>query len=204
MQSRFNIPLYLALFLFMWSHVTLRAQDRAELMGQLVDPIADSTRVNIYCELAVSYLPFNTDSAEFWLKKVEKAQDQEKWSDCYVKNDIELSFEVTDAPIDVDLAIPLGLIANELVSNSFKHAYKDVVSPKLHVALVKEEDLLLLVKDNGSGFKEKGEALEDVSFGMELVQSLSKQLKATLDYQLEAGTVVRMTIPQATLTKSNV
>jgi two-component sensor histidine kinase len=122
----------------------------------------------------------------------------------YGKDDIELSFEVTDEPIDVDLAIPLGLIANELVSNSFKHAYKDVVSPKLHVALVKEEDLLLLVKDNGPGFKKKGEDIENLSFGMELVQSLSKQLKATLDYQFEAGTVVRMTIPKATLTKSNV
>ena len=37
----------------------------------------------------------------------------------YTKDDMELSFDVTEQPINVDLAIPLGLIANELVSNAF-------------------------------------------------------------------------------------
>ena len=84
MKIKLNIPFYLGLLLILWSNSTLSAQNRTELIGKLVDPIEDTTRVKIYCELAVSYLPSNIDSAEFWLKKVEKTQGQETWSECYV------------------------------------------------------------------------------------------------------------------------
>lgn len=120
----------------------------------------------------------------------------------YDNHTIHLNFEITSKPIDVDLAIPLGLIANELVSNAFKHAYKEVEEPSLHLSLTLESDLALVICDNGPGMVDVKKSGENFSFGMELVQSLSKQLKANLEYTYQNGACLQLTIPEAVVTKN--
>ncbi len=99
--------------------------------------------------------------------------------------------------LDVDLAIPLGLIINELIINAFKHAFGSVKNPELHVALTerKNKQLELLVRDNGIGLPEQTQRdLNAGSFGLKLVQTLSKQLKGTLSITNEGGAIFQLII----------
>lgn len=115
------------------------------------------------------------------------------------KKNINYKFDIDSNPIDVDIAIPFGLIANELVSNAFKHAFKNMEHPELSVSLNLTDFLIFEVKDNGQGMPETIENKE--SFGMELVQSLIVQLDATLDYSYKDGACFKLSIPQQKITK---
>lgn len=96
--------------------------------------------------------------------------------------------------LDVDLAIPLGLIINELVINAFKHAFVTVPDPNLHVSLIQRQDQIqLVVKDNGSGVDET-KLTGTVSFGMKLIRTLAKQLNATFSQRNENGAVFELMI----------
>lgn len=121
----------------------------------------------------------------------------------YQQDEVDLSFDITSKAIDVDLAIPLGLIANELISNSFKHAYKEVERPMLKLELKLEEDLTLIIADNGPGMGDKPLESHNGSFGMDLIQSLTKQLKAELKYRQTNGSRFELIIPKSTLKKKN-
>lgn len=94
--------------------------------------------------------------------------------------------------IDLDTAIPLGLIVNELVTNSFKHAFKTISDGVIHVTFKKEENVFyLLVQDNGSGFD--FQHTKNQSLGMELVQMLAEQLNGKLVFTNHSGTKVELT-----------
>jgi two-component sensor histidine kinase len=92
---------------------------------------------------------------------------------------IQLEYVLQPTYLDVDTAIPLGLILNELVTNSLKYAFPDGGSGTIRIELWKNEQqhLCLMVSDNGVG---KAHALADeksTSFGTNLVTMLSKKLK---------------------------
>lgn len=97
-----------------------------------------------------------------------------------IDNDrITLEYELEPMYLDVDTAIPLGLILNELVTNALKYAFPDGRSGVIRIALWKngQNQLCLKVSDNGVG---QANALKDsksTSFGTNLVQMLSKKLK---------------------------
>jgi two-component sensor histidine kinase len=92
---------------------------------------------------------------------------------------IKLEYQLDSMYLDVDTAIPIGLILNELVTNSLKYAFPDGRSGAIQIALWKsaQNQLCLKVSDNGVG---QANALKDeksTSFGTNLVQMLSKKLK---------------------------
>ena len=118
------------------------------------------------------------------------------------KKNIVCQYDVSAHPIDVDIAIPLGLIANELVSNSFKHAFKNHDNPELLVSLSFNDALIFQVKDNGKGLPESVNSSE--SFGMDLVHSLVVQLNATLDYSYLNGACFQLSIPRSSFLQSKV
>lgn len=90
-----------------------------------------------------------------------------------------------DVELDIDTAIPLGLILNELISNSLKYAFKDT-DGLLEVRLKKfEGEYQLSVKDTGQGFTIDFEKVK--SMGWRLVNTLSKQLDAALEIKNEGG-----------------
>lgn len=90
--------------------------------------------------------------------------------------------------IDLDTAIPLGLIVNELVTNSFKHAFKRASEGLIEVSFTKEnEGYKLVVKDNGSGFDPNNKPKQQ-SLGMELIQMLVEQLNGTIVFTNHTGT----------------
>ncbi len=118
------------------------------------------------------------------------------------KKNIAYKFNITSSPLDVDIAIPLGLIANELVSNAFKHAFVNMENPELSVNLTLNEKLVFEVKDNGKGLP--ATTKNEDSFGMELVHSLMAQLNAQLEYTYENGACFRLIMPLSTFKTSEI
>ena len=101
----------------------------------------------------------------------------------YQEKDYQFQLKVAPLFLDVDTAVPLGLIVNELVSNVFKHAFTQDSKNRLGLELIREkEELHLCVTDNGPGFY-----MESInssrSFGMELIRSLAQELQGTANFK---------------------
>ncbi len=97
--------------------------------------------------------------------------------------------------LDVDTAIPLGLIINELVTNCYKYAFTGRKAGQIIIRLEEQQkELLLEVKDDGIGFPTDFDMNNTKSFGMKLVQSLSAKLEAAIETKNEDGALFRLTI----------
>ncbi|MFW5770635.1 MAG: PAS domain S-box protein, partial [Spirochaetota bacterium] len=103
---------------------------------------------------------------------------------------IKLSTDIDVQHFDIDTAIPCGLILNELISNAIKHAFPDGREGVITVSLrnTDDEDIQLIVADNGIGISEESFLRRDQSLGMILVETLVKQLNGTLTFNTEEGT----------------
>lgn len=101
----------------------------------------------------------------------------------------QVGFNITvaeDLRLDVDTAVPLGLIANELITNSIKYAFKGAAAGAVNVEMSRVgKRHLLVVSDNGSG-KTKGNT-EGTGFGMRLVGMLVQQLEGKLHETNDVG-----------------
>jgi two-component sensor histidine kinase len=114
--------------------------------------------------------------------------------DAYSKK-IELKVLVKDIMLDVDTAIPCGLIVNELVSNSLKHAFVDNKEGKICIQLSTNNDgiLMLVVKDNGVGLPHHIDLQNVDSLGMKLVGALVNQLDGSIKINRSFGTTFTIT-----------
>ena len=115
------------------------------------------------------------------------------------KDDITIRLDIDNELMNVDQAIPLSLIINELVTNAFKYAYKDNSQPELSVSLKRtDNNLQLIVADNGIGVNIEEWKDKQGSFGKDLVQTFVKQLNGYLSLKADRGTTFLLTIPYAT------
>jgi len=106
---------------------------------------------------------------------------------------ISLKMDLEDIYLDVDTVVPIGLIINELVTNSVKYAFKNVSNPEISLILKKESDRLrLMVSDNGTGFNPKN--INKKSLGMRLIHSFAKRLKADFVLDGSNGTIANFLI----------
>ncbi|MEJ1933570.1 histidine kinase dimerization/phosphoacceptor domain -containing protein, partial [Nostoc sp. NIES-2111] len=105
-------------------------------------------------------------------------------------NCIRLNTQVEDVSLDIETAIPCGLIINELVSNALKYAFSDNLGGEIQVKLYQEKDqtLTLIVQDNGIGLPAEFDSKKAKTLGLTLVQGLVKQLRGQLEIQSQAGT----------------
>jgi two-component system, sensor histidine kinase PdtaS len=112
----------------------------------------------------------------------------------YNKQHIETSVAMQQPSLDIDMAIPIGLIVNELVTNAFKHAFSTTPQPKIKVSLTRNEDgsMDLNIADNGSGIIMDTDTSK--SFGMKLVHTLVTQLNGTMQQQHNNGTIYNIQI----------
>ena len=103
---------------------------------------------------------------------------------------IAIDIQVNNAFLDIDTAIPLGLIINELVTNSLKHAFLADARGTIHISLnvPDEENFRLVIGDDGRGFPGDVDLQHSPSLGLKLVDSLASQLKATFELDRSAGT----------------
>ena len=112
-------------------------------------------------------------------------------------NDFDLQINVEKEFLDVDIVMPMGLLVNEILTNSFKYAYKNVKHPLLHISLVSgKQQLHLDISDNGPGLNRYGTEQSKSGFGKKLIDALSKQLKAIYSVDNAQGTAYHFNIPQ--------
>jgi two-component sensor histidine kinase len=110
---------------------------------------------------------------------------------------ISVTGKSSDVEVDLDQAVPLGLIINELVSNAIKHGFPGGREGLVVVELVEQEqNLLLTVRDNGVGLN-PGESYEtEHSLGLHLVRAMAEQLGGILATRSQGGTVVELQFPR--------
>jgi two-component system, sensor histidine kinase PdtaS len=91
--------------------------------------------------------------------------------------DIEVSAQKLE--FDIDTAIPLGLIVNELVSNAYKYAFENQAKGNIKIGInaLNDIDYELHVDDDGSGLPTDFDSSKSKSMGLKLVKILSKQLR---------------------------
>lgn len=106
-------------------------------------------------------------------------------------NDIYFESDIEDLNLSIDDAIPLGLIANELITNSIKYAFQGQKEKKISIQLkLKNESLIFSVGDNGIGMSSQNKN----GFGLQIIRSLSRQMRAEQKIDLENGTKVELRI----------
>jgi len=103
---------------------------------------------------------------------------------------IHLDVSVRDVFLDINTSIPCGLIINELISNSLKHAFSGREQGKIHVVLRPEKNgkYKLVVSDDGVGLPKGLDVTQTESLGLQLVTMLVEQLQGTLNINNNKGT----------------
>lgn len=90
--------------------------------------------------------------------------------------------------VNLEKAVPLGLIINELITNSLKYAKKNNDNPILGISIFEvNEKLFIHVTDNGTGLPADFDLQKASSFGLKLVNSLVNQLKGEIQFENNNG-----------------
>ncbi len=116
------------------------------------------------------------------------------------RNKIKLNINVENISFDIENAIPLGLIINELVSNSLKHAFYRQEKGNIGIFLqaASEDDLELTVTDDGTGIPENIDIRNTESMGLRLVRLLAEQqLEGKIELDRKEGTRFHLLLKRA-------
>ncbi|CAJ36583.1 sensor histidine kinase [Methanocella arvoryzae] len=106
----------------------------------------------------------------------------------YQPRTAEVQIDVQNIMLDIDRAIPCGLIVNELVSNAFKYAFPDGRRGTLEISMRKDENgILLVVADDGPGLPPGIDVSNTPTLGLQLVHALVGQLDGELALHREKG-----------------
>ncbi|MGB5685927.1 MAG: histidine kinase dimerization/phosphoacceptor domain -containing protein [Candidatus Electrothrix sp.] len=134
----------------------------------------------------------------------------------YDAHDILFQIEAESIDLPVDIAVPCGLVVNELITNSFKHAFKQATKQTVKDEEIKDEEIkgekiqsgiltvrftrengicILSVSDNGSGFPTDYDWGSSSTLGLNLIRTLSAQLDAALEFNNQDGLTCRLHFP---------
>ncbi|WP_245557509.1 histidine kinase dimerization/phosphoacceptor domain -containing protein [Neolewinella persica] len=114
-----------------------------------------------------------------------------------LEEQVEIFYDVADINLKVDIAIHLGLIINELVTNAMKYAFPKGQEGTIEIALYRENDqLLLVVADNGVGTAGAKKRADSTSFGSNLIRLLTKKLKGEIKVLEGQGYGVEIRFPE--------
>ena len=110
----------------------------------------------------------------------------------FSNSSFNLVLNVSDELIDVDKAIPLSIIINELITNAFKYAFDGNKTPELKISLNKNSNNAeLIVTDNGKGIDINAWEKND-GYGKELIHTFTDQLEGTLELTVNNGTTFKI------------
>lgn len=112
------------------------------------------------------------------------------------ENKVEIEYHAVPVKLNINQAIPASLIVNEVITNAFKHAFKNIDDSKLTINLSEEDDQLeISIIDNGVGIPEDIQNAKDSSLGFHLIELLSEQLYADKVYKKNpdvSGTIFKL------------
>ena len=105
------------------------------------------------------------------------------------EKDINVIIEVEDINLDIDTAVPLGLITNELLSNALKYAFQEMEQGEIKIVLNKQKTngYQLIVSDTGKGLAEDLDVKKSTSLGLRLVHTLTRQINGNLSIRTHPG-----------------
>jgi two-component sensor histidine kinase len=105
--------------------------------------------------------------------------------------DIKVTVDAPDINFDIDTAIPLGLIINELVSNAYKYAFDKHGKGHINISIKPKagDDYELEIRDDGKGLPTDTNPEKGSSLGLKLVKILSRQLRGTFSSKSDKGAV---------------
>jgi PAS domain S-box-containing protein len=114
-------------------------------------------------------------------------------------NLVQLKMNLEDVFLDIQTAIPCGLILNELVTNSLKHAFPDGRSGEIMIELhpLAEHTFQIIVKDTGVGIPKDLDLSHTTSMGLQIVTSLLNQVEGSMEVQREGGTTVKIVFKES-------
>jgi two-component sensor histidine kinase len=118
---------------------------------------------------------------------------------------ISLQTNIDSVILNIDQAIACGLIINELISNSLKHAFSDAVSGEISISLYKNKnhDIEIIIRDNGIGLADNIGWNTTSSLGLSLVYDLvTEQLEGSITIERNQGTIFNIQFSQSTLHQS--
>lgn len=110
--------------------------------------------------------------------------------------DISIESDIDGTELDIETSLSVGIIINELVTNSIKHAFKDLppdANPKITVKFQsRASHMRLTVADNGCGMVRADGAIKSKSLGMPLIAALLDELGGTMDINTSSGTEIQI------------
>ncbi|HIJ60521.1 MAG TPA: PAS domain S-box protein [Nitrospirae bacterium] len=115
----------------------------------------------------------------------------------YGRSNIVIQKFIDNININFEKAVQIGLIINEIITNSFKHAFSKNSDGRINVILIRltENTAKLQISDNGKGLPEDFDISRLSSLGFELVKILSSQLNSTLDIESHEGLTITLIFP---------
>jgi len=110
---------------------------------------------------------------------------------------VSLEFQTDNIQLDLNIAIPLGLILNELLSNSLKHAFADRRKGKISISLNRKTSrrIFLTVADNGTGLPSDYDVEAPRTLGMKLIRTLTAQINGKMVLYSNKGLEIKIDVP---------
>lgn len=114
-------------------------------------------------------------------------------------SDVELTVQAPDEVIGPDVAVPLGLLVTEAITNAYKHAFSGNETGLIEVSVIRADDasLLLVVRDTGSGYDAATSEIEQGGLGRSLIEAFVRQLRGELHISSVQGTTIEVKFPAA-------
>lgn len=110
----------------------------------------------------------------------------------------QINITIDNIYLDIDTAVPCGLIINELVSNALKHAFPEQSSGiiTIHIQEPSNSELTLTVADNGRGMSEQVSFNNTQTLGLRMVKTLTRQISGTITINRDSGTSFQICFQQ--------
>jgi len=104
---------------------------------------------------------------------------------------ISVNTDIDDFPVNIQILAPVGLIINELITNSMKYAFQDRETGEITInASFKNNHAVVVVRDNGTGIPDSVSFENSAGFGMQLVLMLTEQIGGSIRIERGAGTSI--------------
>ena len=110
-----------------------------------------------------------------------------------IKDNVEFQLEIAPVSIDTSIAIPIGLLINEAVTNSIKYAFVKRASGRITIRLFEENDkVVVIIADNGVGIDPVRLNDPSQSMGLRLIKGLAGDIGGTISFATHEGTEIRL------------
>jgi PAS domain S-box-containing protein len=111
---------------------------------------------------------------------------------------VAVSTHIENITLDINTALPLGLLVTELITNALKYAFPEGRKGRIEISLREEKNhWILSVADNGVGFPEGLDFQNTTTLGLQLVNALVTQLSGTIALSKDQGSVFKIIFPKS-------